>query len=145
MNKTETSPACLLKTAIAFVRANDHRVLANILFDEGAQSSFVTQSLANKLDSRSHHRENLSIIIWWWNYFQPSSGHNKNYAWNQWWWCHNFSLGSTPNSCTCSELFQFYLAHPPSFAGFKAGSPCWLCREISYLTIKSVLITIGML
>ena len=57
----DSSPACLLKTAVAFVRADNHRVSTNILFDEGAQRSFVTQTLADKLGLRPHHRENLSI------------------------------------------------------------------------------------
>jgi len=55
------SPACLLKTAIAFVKTDNHRVSANILFDEGAQRTFITQALANQLDSSPHYRENLAI------------------------------------------------------------------------------------
>lgn len=52
---------CLLKTAIAFVRANNQRVSANILFDEGSQRTFITQALASKLDLRPHHKEDLAI------------------------------------------------------------------------------------
>ena len=34
---------CLLKTAFAIVRSGDHRYHAHILFDEGAQRSFITE------------------------------------------------------------------------------------------------------
>ena len=61
VSNKDYGPTCLLKTAIAFVRTNNRRVTANILFDEGAQRSFVTQALADKLDSEPHCRENLSI------------------------------------------------------------------------------------
>lgn len=43
------TPICLLKTAVATVTAGDRHVRANILFDDGAQRSFVTQKLANSL------------------------------------------------------------------------------------------------
>jgi len=49
------------ETAIAFVKTDNHRVSANILFDEGAQRTFITQALANQLDSCPHYRENLAI------------------------------------------------------------------------------------
>ena len=52
---------CLLKTAIAIVKVNNNKVLANILFDEGAQRSFVTQALADQLRSTSYCKENLCI------------------------------------------------------------------------------------
>jgi len=57
----KSSPVCLLKTAVAFVRTDYQRESANILFDEGAQRTFITQALASKLESRPHHRENLAI------------------------------------------------------------------------------------
>ena len=61
VSNKDSSPTCLLKTAIAFVRTNKRRITTNILFDEGTQRSFVTQALANKLDSELHRRENLSF------------------------------------------------------------------------------------
>jgi len=36
-------------------------VSTNILFDEGAQRSFVTEALATQLGANPHHAENLSI------------------------------------------------------------------------------------
>jgi len=44
-----TTPICLLKTAIAPVIGDDTQVNANILFDEGAQRSFICSHLAEKL------------------------------------------------------------------------------------------------
>ena len=40
---------CLLKTAVAIVRSGDHQYHAHILFDEGAQRSFITKQLAKSL------------------------------------------------------------------------------------------------
>ena len=42
---------CLLKTAAADVRADHHYCSANILFDEGAQQSFISQALADQLNT----------------------------------------------------------------------------------------------
>lgn len=61
LGNSEHNSMCLLKTAVASVRANNNRVLANILFDEGAQRSFVTHALADQLKSTPHHKENLYI------------------------------------------------------------------------------------
>ena len=55
------NPMCLLKTAVAVVRVENKRMLTNILFDEGAQRSFVTQALANQLSATPHRKENLLI------------------------------------------------------------------------------------
>ena len=55
------SPQCLMKTAIAFVRVGNTRISANILFDEGAQRSFVTEALTTQLGANTHHTECLSI------------------------------------------------------------------------------------
>ena len=55
------SPQCLLKTAIALVRVGSIRISANILFDEGVQRSFVTETLAAQLGANPHHTESLSI------------------------------------------------------------------------------------
>lgn len=46
---TDSAPQVLLKTAIAPVCSDTYTVDANILFDEGAQSSFITEKLANEL------------------------------------------------------------------------------------------------
>jgi hypothetical protein len=40
----------LLKTAVATVKTQHRATTANILFDEGAQRSFITEELAQKLD-----------------------------------------------------------------------------------------------
>ena len=45
-------PDILLKTAIAEVKSDSHSTFANILFDEGAQRSFITQKLADNLKIR---------------------------------------------------------------------------------------------
>ena len=47
--KAPKNTACLLKTAVAPVIANGIKTHANILFDEGAQRSFISAELANKL------------------------------------------------------------------------------------------------
>ena len=51
------NPQCLLKTAIALVRVGNKR---NVLFDEGAQRSFVTETLAAQLGASPHHKESLA-------------------------------------------------------------------------------------
>ena len=52
---------CLLKTAIAAVSSETTTDEGNILFDEGAQRSFVTQQLANRLHLQPTHHENISV------------------------------------------------------------------------------------
>ena len=52
---------CLLKTVVTTVKVNDTRVLVNILFDEGAQKSFITQALANQLKSTCYCKEHMCI------------------------------------------------------------------------------------
>ena len=52
---------CLLKTAIAKVHAGSHYCKAQILFDEGAQRSFMTQQLAQDLNIRSCQRQRIVI------------------------------------------------------------------------------------
>jgi len=56
--------ACLLKTAIAEVRSGINYCKAHILFDEGAQRSFMTQQLADtlKVESCTHHRIHISAF-----------------------------------------------------------------------------------
>ena len=48
-----TSNSCLLKTAIAGVCADSHYCKAQILFDKGAQRSFMTQRLTQDLNITS--------------------------------------------------------------------------------------------
>jgi len=55
------TPQCLLKTAIAPVQVCNTRVSAIILFDEGAQRSFVTEALATQLGADPCHTESLSV------------------------------------------------------------------------------------
>ncbi|CAC5411833.1 unnamed protein product [Mytilus coruscus] len=50
MYSSQHSNEILLKTATAPVIYNDQEVECNILFDEGAQRSFITQKLAEKLE-----------------------------------------------------------------------------------------------
>ena len=52
---------CLLKTAIANVSSGTTTVEGHILFDEGAQRSFITQDLADALQLQSTGHENISI------------------------------------------------------------------------------------
>ena len=51
----------LLKTAIASVRAEDHTTEANILLDEGAQTSFITQALAAQLNLKTDGEEIIEL------------------------------------------------------------------------------------
>ena len=52
---------CLLKTAIATVSAGGGYTKPNILFDEGAQRSFVSQKLSTLLKLHPHNTENIRI------------------------------------------------------------------------------------
>ena len=51
----------LLKTAIATVGHDLTHCEANILFDEGAQRSFITQTLANQLGVRYTEKESIAL------------------------------------------------------------------------------------
>ena len=53
--------ACLLKTALAPVIMDNTRAEANILLEEGAQRSFVTQGLANRLGWTPVRKEMISL------------------------------------------------------------------------------------
>ena len=53
--------ACLLKTAISTVSAGPISVEGNILFDEGAQCSFISQDLADRLCLKATHTERISL------------------------------------------------------------------------------------
>ena len=51
----------LLKTATSIVKSSTSSTSANILFDEGAQSSFITESLAQKLQIKPTGTEKLCL------------------------------------------------------------------------------------
>ena len=53
--------ACLLKTAIATVSAGPFSTEGNILLDEGAQRSFISQDLADRLCLKATHTERVSL------------------------------------------------------------------------------------
>ena len=53
--------ACLLKTAIATISSSDISLEGNILFDEGAQRSFISQEMATKLNLQPHSKESISL------------------------------------------------------------------------------------
>ena len=57
---TQSRPEVLLKTAVAKVTSGIYTVDANILFDEGAQRSFVTRNLANKLQLQTSGKKKSS-------------------------------------------------------------------------------------
>ena len=57
-SKTE---GVLLKTAITKVRTGDQTTKANILLDEGAQTSFVTEAFADKLNIKTHGEEEVQL------------------------------------------------------------------------------------
>ena len=52
---------CLLKTAVATIRHGPNHTRANLLFDEGSQRSFITESLASTLALQPHHKEDITI------------------------------------------------------------------------------------
>ena len=62
----------LLKTAIATVSVENRCTKANILFDKGAQRSFISQKLADSLSLHSNHTENINISS-----FRAESAENK--------------------------------------------------------------------
>ena len=51
----------LLKTAIADISAGTITIEGHILFDEGAQRSFITQEFADKLQLKPTGHENVSV------------------------------------------------------------------------------------
>ena len=53
---------CLLKTAVAKVVSDVGSATANILFDEGAQRSFISKELANTLKLTPCRSENISLV-----------------------------------------------------------------------------------
>ena len=53
--------ACLLKTAIATVNSTDTNLKGNILLDEGAQRSFISQEIATKLNLEPNNKERILL------------------------------------------------------------------------------------
>ena len=52
---------CLLKTAVATVSHESKTAIANLLFDEGSQRSFITQGLASSLALKPYQHEDINI------------------------------------------------------------------------------------
>jgi hypothetical protein len=50
-----------MKTAISTVSLANQRAVANILFDEGAQCSFITRELADKLQACPQQTKDIQI------------------------------------------------------------------------------------
>ena len=62
MQSAMQASSCLLKTAIAMVGSSAGISLeGNILFDEGAQRSFISQDMAAKLNLQPTNKENISL------------------------------------------------------------------------------------
>ena len=61
LSHPQPAKVCFLKTAVATVRTNNHSTPVNILLDEGAQCSFITESLADCLHLNSKRRECVVI------------------------------------------------------------------------------------
>ena len=56
-----SSSICLLKTAVATVRTDKSSATAKILFDEGAQRSFISQTLADSLQLSPSRQEKVCL------------------------------------------------------------------------------------
>ena len=61
MQSTTQASSCLLKTAIATISCAGISLEGNILFDEGAQRSFISQEMATKLNLQPSGKENISL------------------------------------------------------------------------------------
>ncbi|XP_053387257.1 uncharacterized protein LOC128551020 [Mercenaria mercenaria] len=59
--QTISTGTVLLKTAVSTVKSTSISFPANILFDEGSQSSFITESMARKLEIKPTGKETLSL------------------------------------------------------------------------------------
>ena len=57
----QTVTTCLLKTAIAPIIAGDHKTQVNILFDEGAQRSFISIDMVKELGISSTSTTDISL------------------------------------------------------------------------------------
>ncbi|CAC5411027.1 unnamed protein product [Mytilus coruscus] len=63
MYSSQHSNDILLKTATAPVIYNDQEVECNTLFDEGAQRSFITQKLAEKLEIKPTEKVRIQLSV----------------------------------------------------------------------------------
>ena len=61
LSQSQPSKVCFLKTAVATVRAGSHQIAANILLDEGAQRSFISETLATQLKLTTQRKECVAI------------------------------------------------------------------------------------
>jgi len=52
---------CLLKTAVTEVMSDTAKAVANVLFDERAQCSFISQQLADVLQLTALRQENITL------------------------------------------------------------------------------------
>jgi len=60
-SQPQTSKVCFLKTAVATIRAGAHQTQANVLLDDGAQRSFISQDLASQLKLTTQGKECVAI------------------------------------------------------------------------------------
>ena len=60
-DQPQQGKVCFLKTAVATVRAGNHQSQANILLDEGAQRSFISETLASQLKLTAQGKECVAI------------------------------------------------------------------------------------
>ena len=60
-SQPQQGKVCFLKTAVATVRAGNRQIQANILLDEGAQRSFISETLAIQLKLAAQGKECVAI------------------------------------------------------------------------------------
>ena len=56
-----STSVCLLKTAVAATSAGNYKTTANILFDEGAQQSFISADMASQLGITPDDTEQVAV------------------------------------------------------------------------------------
>ena len=64
---------CLLKTAVSEVKSDKTSAVANVLFDEGAQCSFISQQLADVLQLTPSKQEDITLAPFGANTMTPKS------------------------------------------------------------------------
>ena len=64
---------CLLKTAVTEVKSDKTSAVANVLFDEGAQRSFISQQLADVLHLTPSRQETITLAAFGANTMTPQS------------------------------------------------------------------------
>ena len=62
-NAAPSNTGCLLKTTVAIVRSGDYQCHAHILFDEGAQTSFITEQVAKSLNITPNKSQIIHISV----------------------------------------------------------------------------------